>query len=398
MITFDHDAEIRVSLREDPTILEELEYRLNFLDGVSWDVLGEDVRILWPAGDRALESKVRELVSSLGTAKRIARDIIFESAAREPLSREHAITRLMADGEVKPEGKGIMVLGETVSALMDYFDSRFVAFADSMGAQRREYPALMATDILDRCGYFGSFPQYVGFVSHVIEDPHLYNEFGGVWALRDKGGFSQDRYFKTGQSVLSPAVCYHCYNAMQGETVASGGEHVITARGKCFRYEAGNMVGLERLWEFSMREVVFIGTASGVRGRRAASLEFSRCLVNELGLVGRIEVATDPFFVSNSNAKRTYQAGFHLKYELRLELPAEEKSLAVASFNIHEDFFGRTFNISTAAGEVASTGCTAFGLERWAYAFLAQYGFDRERWPVSINRFLTQHRRPADGH
>lgn len=390
MSTRCNDAELRVSLRDDPSILEELEYRLNFLEGVSWEILGDEVVVRWTTGLASLETKVQEVVSGLGTAKRMARDVIFESAAKEPLFRGHAFTCLLEAKEVTSEGRGILVLGETVSALMDYFDSRFIDFADAMGAERREYPALMAADILDRCSYFGSFPQYVGFVSHVIEDPHLYNEFGDAWALKDKGGFSQDRYFKAGQCVLSPAVCYHCYNAMEGEQVAAGTERVVTARGKCFRYEAGNMIGLERLWEFSMREVVFIGTASGIRERRRLSLDFAKRLVDELKLIGRIEVATDPFFVANASAKRTYQAGFHLKYELRLELPAEAKSLAVASFNVHEDFFGRTFQIQTSAGEAASTGCSAFGLERWAYAFLAQYGFDQEKWPADIVRFMAR--------
>jgi len=32
---------------------------------------------------------------------------------------------------------------------------------------------------------------------------------------------------------------------------------VITAMGKCFRYESSNLSGLERLWDFNMREIVF---------------------------------------------------------------------------------------------------------------------------------------------
>lgn len=381
--------EIRIDVRDDASLMEELVYRLNFLQGVSWETDGDDVRVTWEEGDGTLGAKVREAVSSLGTCKPTARDVLFVSRVREALHRESALERLLADDELKAEGRGLMVLGNRVSRLMEYFDTKFLEFADSLGAERREYPALMAADILDKCGYFGSFPQYVGMVSHVIEDPHLYNEFGAAWNARAHGGFSQDKFMKAGECVLSPAVCYHCYNAMQGASVSAEQGRVVTARGKCFRYEAANMVGLERLWEFSMREVISIGTGAVVRKRRETGLKFVSELVNNLGLVGHIEVATDPFFVSDADAKRTFQAGFHLKYEMRLHLPAEGKTLAAASFNIHEDFFGRTFDITADESGPACTGCTAFGLERWAYAFLAQYGFDDAHWPAEVREFMV---------
>jgi seryl-tRNA synthetase len=394
-----HTCQIDVEFGEDASIIEELEYRLNFIDGARMEVAERQAHVFWPAESQAIERKVREAIATLGTQKQFDRGVIFESDTREPINREHAFEHLLREREVIIETRGVIALGETVTSLVEYFDSRFLAFAESLHAEKREYPALMASDILDRCQYFSSFPQYVGFVSHVIEDPHLYNEFGTAWKQQGDGSFSQDHFLKVADCVLSPAVCYHCYNALEGSKFAQDAERVVTARGKCFRYEASNMIGLERLWEFSMREVVFIGSAAGVRSRRQTSLMFAKELVNELGLVGRIEVATDPFFVSSAKEKRTYQAGFQLKYELRLDLPAEGKTLAVASFNIHESFFGHTFNISLATGDAASTGCTAFGLERWAYAFLAQYGFDRSKWPQEIARFVEQrlqHNKPNE--
>jgi len=384
-----------VEFGDDVCILEDIEYRLNFIEGVRWEVGEQKVHIFWPTESSVIERKVREAIATLSTRKRLTRGVIFESSAKESISREHAFEHLLREREVIVETRGVIALGETVTSLIEYFDSRFLAFAETLHAEKREYPALMAAEILDKCQYFNSFPQYVGFVSHVIEDPHLYNDFGAAWKQQDGGSFSQDHFLKTGDCVLSPAVCYHCYNALEGSEIASNTEHIVTARGKCFRYEAGNMVGLERLWEFSMREIIFVGSAAGVRSRRRTSLMFAQALVDELGLVGQIEVATDPFFVSDASEKRTYQAGFQLKYELRLELPAEGKSLAVASFNIHDSFFGATFNIRFASGDTATTGCTAFGLERWAYAFLAQYGFDMHKWPYDVAHFVERQRRCA---
>jgi seryl-tRNA synthetase len=54
---------------------------------------------------------------------------------------------------------------------------------------------------------------------------------------------------------------------------------------------------------------------------------------------------------------------------------------AVASCNYHKDHFGALFDVR-AAGEVAHTACTAFGLERLALAVLHRHGTDAGSWPV----------------
>ena len=64
----------------------------------------------------------------------------------------------------------------------------------------------------------------------------------------------------------------------------------------------------------------------------------------------------------------------------------EGRDVAIASFNSHGDFFGRRMNIRLPGGEVAHSGCVAFGLERWAYAFFCQNGLDAARWPAPLRR------------
>ena len=77
---------------------------------------------------------------------------------------------------------------------------------------------------------------------------------------------------------------------------------------------------------------------------------------------------------------------FDLKYEVQALLPYKAKTLAIGSFNFHQDLFGRALNISDATGEFANTGCAGFGLERLALAFLAQHGLDAKLWPAAVAR------------
>jgi len=68
---------------------------------------------------------------------------------------------------------------------------------------------------------------------------------------------------------------------------------------RCFRYESKNITELDRLWEFSMREIVFIGAKDEVLTAKAESLELVWKLIEILDLTAHIETASDPFFASD---------------------------------------------------------------------------------------------------
>ncbi|MFH1130819.1 MAG: aminoacyl--tRNA ligase-related protein, partial [Pseudomonadota bacterium] len=175
----------------------------------------------------------------------------------------------------------------------------------------------------------------------------------------------------------SPAVCYHTYSSMKGSKLEQG--RTVTAVGKCFRYESSNMIGLERLWDFSMREIVFIGPSEWVVDRRKASIERFSGILEELGVDCTIETANDPFFVQDYATKTYYQLRGDLKFEIRMNVEPE-RSIAVGSFNLHDNFFGKAFDICCKEKEV-DTGCTAFGLERLVFALFCQHGFEPSEWP-----------------
>jgi seryl-tRNA synthetase len=81
------------------------------------------------------------------------------------------------------------------------------------------------------------------------------------------------------------------------------------------------------------------------------------------------------------------QAGA-LKHELQMAVDAAGRSIAVASFNHHRDFFGTRFAISAPDGSPAHSGCVAFGLERWVLAVFAQHGTDDTAWPGAVRDWL----------
>jgi seryl-tRNA synthetase len=113
-------------------------------------------------------------------------------------------------------------------------------------------------------------------------------------------------------------------------------------------------------------------------------------IFEETGLAYHVETANDPFFVGEFRKQAAFQTAFQLKYEIRANLPFKQGTLAVGSYNYHQDFFGRHLNITLPDGGPIHTGCTAFGLERMVYAFLAQFGFDSSNWPEIVKEWMNE--------
>jgi seryl-tRNA synthetase len=227
------------------------------------------------------------------------------------------------------------------------------------------------------------------FATHLREDLDIIDRFSQKAYCDEEGNLnaSNDEVFAKVKTLLSPAVCYHLYLSLADQPLPVG-NLVATAVGNCFRYEAINLTSLERLWNFTMREVIFVGPKDFVLENREIARQRMNHIFNEIGLAYRVESANDPFFIGEFRKQVAFQSAFQLKYEIRASLPFKGSTLAVGSYNYHQDFFGRHLNITLPDGSPAHTGCVAFGLERIAYAYLAQYGLDSHRWPTSIREAI----------
>ena len=78
-----------------------------------------------------------------------------------------------------------------------------------------------------------------------------------------------------------------------------------------------------------------------------------------------------------------------MKFELLVPVVSTEKPTACMSFNYHRDHFGTVWNLRNADGEVAHTGCVAFGIDRLALALFATHGLDLSDWPAAVRKALA---------
>jgi len=236
---------------------------------------------------------------------------------------------------------GLLFPAAAETRLIHAIHSRFREMALAAGADERQFPTIIAEQILDRSEYFQSFPQFAS----AVNSPN-----------------------KKGRYFLSPAVCYHCYQLLMNSALA--GDTLLTCQGRCFRAESAND---SHLWEFTMREIVFLGDDGFVRAQCDAWKQRIARWAAQLGLRVSLALANDPFFGGQTRGKKLLQQIKELKYELTapglLGTP-----IPVASFNLHERFFTSRFEVTLTGGEPAYSGCVAFGIERWCMALIAQHG------------------------
>lgn len=250
-------------------------------------------------------------------------------------------------------------------------DRVFVSWAKKIGAEEHQFPNFIETRELAKLDYFKSFPHLVTFASALKNDDTNLKSFIEGGMLEEDGSVKLTEMQPVRQ-VLTPAACYHFYIQFQGQTFSK--TQYFTTRCTCHRRE-NYYEPLRRQWNFSMREIVVIGSETDVKACLEKHHEMISGFAEKLGLKTRWQEATDPFFNPNENPKFIWQKIDPIKREL-----IYGEDLAISSLNFHRNFFGNTFQIKAQEGE-ASSACIAFGLERWIFAILDQFGDDPRAWP-----------------
>ncbi|MEP2705243.1 MAG: aminoacyl--tRNA ligase-related protein [Paracoccaceae bacterium] len=332
--------------------------------------------------DDVISAAAHILETCSATAARTQDEIleIHETALTPP---ENPLESLLNSGQVHFNSEGVPVFEGDFKTLLDRLDRLFLAYAQDIGCLEQTYATTVPTDSLLSNGYLKSFPQHAMLVGTVHQDlnslgaiaqsPDLYSSFRDVDGLIDRHA-----------QMLSPTVCYHCFERHRNSRLGVE-RRLITAIGKCHRYEGRNTAGLTRLRTYTMREIMYFGEKDFVTRWQLEILEFVKAILAEFGMTYRISVASDPFFSTSAAQKKEFQRVFRLKYELQVLIPQENTWISVASFNNHQQSLTAAYDMKAAQeGDTLHSGCFGVGYERLAYSLVAQLGISPENWPGAL--------------
>lgn len=362
----------------DEELKKTIKYKIAYLskDIVSIDEENGYIEVrVFPENSEYLSKKVESLVKSCEDSFReFEPEILFENESTHQFPENNVYEELLKRGWVVPYENGLIGFGKEFLEIFESFDHTFVEWSKRYNADQYTYPDFISIKTLNKYKYINQFPNHIMFATHLKEDLDKISDFSRKISEDDE--CLNDHFLDKPAMVNKSAVCTHVYEQFQDRIINLEHPVVITSIGKCKRYESLNMVKIERLLDFSMREIVLLGSSEYVLEKRDEFIELAKSFIKQLGLKANIKTGNDPFFTSEYTPKALMQKRFKMKYELNVFLPYNHKDLSVGSFNYHSTYFTDPFNIKSVCGKPVNTGCIAFGLERFVYAYLCQTGLN----------------------
>jgi len=250
--------------------------------------------------------------------------------------------------------EGYVCYYEGYEKIYTELDEKIKSFLDGMKYKTYNIPAMIEGDVLEKCGYFESFPDQISVVGSIDDDkiPDIMN------------GMKIDKTcINLHNRYLTPSACLHIYPMYTGKEVTEN--EIVTTKARVYRCEKSGFEDMTRLWDFSVREIVFIGERDFVKQQlefmKNKSLEFAKKITDKAEVFG----AHDHFYKGRENAmKARIQKRNEQKFELRI--PIGERDVSVASFNFHNEHFSKPFGFDN--NNKIVSGCVGFGMERWVAA------------------------------
>ncbi|WFR57121.1 hypothetical protein QA584_26505 [Anaerocolumna sp. AGMB13025] len=257
--------------------------------------------------------------------------------------------------------EGYACYNEEAYELFHNFDKKFLSFIDKYDYEHIGIPALIDEDVLRKCGYFESFPGQVSMVGK-IQKENIDETANGHIPTGSQMGFAG--------KYLTPSACLHIYPMLEEKIIS---KKVITTLARVYRFEEQGFEELTRMWDFTVREIVFVGNKDFVHNSLEDLKEKALNFAKEICPKANLEKAQDPFY---DNARNRVKIRIQNKNDSKMELrvPIGDKEVSLGSFNYHNQHFSKPFHFDN-DGTIVS-GCVGFGIDRWvAVAMHQMYKF-----------------------
>lgn len=307
-------------------------------------------------------------------------------------------------------GRGQWILTAPMTALINLIVDMIVDdVLKPMGFVEWMLPKLTPLQVMAKMpGYFDNLAEGMLYVFTPEREEEALRDFKRKFSLAGeldleslKGELSGPNY------VLEPAQCTPFYQFFSGEIISLDElpVKIFDKSGWTWRWEGKATRGLERTIEFYRVEAVWLSSPEDAVGIRDEVAEESMKLADKkLDLEVRIVVGA-PFYMSSDEASKTYVDISSSDKIPTLDLEAwlpyrgsreDSEWLEIGgAFSCHRDKYVKSFKVKEAKSRDIWTGCSGFGVTRWATAFLAQKGFNPDDWPVEVKHRLRELPKPV---
>ncbi len=354
------------------------------VESVTYNAAGVTVTVRDDVTPGTLEAAVK---TALKCVRFRADDVLFEHAVPDAVGLDPQ-PALEARGDITMVAPGIFAFKGAFLRVRQALETLILPIAARLNATELSYPALWPVPMLTAINYFHDFPK-LAFLAAGSAPEH---DASAVFASRlsREGGkqsllCTAENGLAPAASALAPTVCDCCYWLLRGKRDVPS--QVFTVHGQVYRNEVDPDDRIDRLSAFTMREIIAVGTPEFVLAKRETLINEAAELMRALDLPVTIKAASDPFFCNDALYKSAYQHLYKLKYEIEASLYGG-RSAAIASINLHNDYFSRAYGFTGTGGAEIFSACIGFGYERMTYALFCRYGAEFSAWPAALRARL----------
>lgn len=375
-------------------IMEDLQSNLAFVSkSVNNVVVDRNANVIdFSVGDESAEDgitlKIKEMLSKLKPVRNTSISVLYNNELISPPYSGDVYQELVDSGNVFRHSPGIFSFTGFFLHLYNILNNRVMKFAEKEKATEIVLPVTTSLKDLHDAKFFEKTPQFANMISTLKEDSDSISEFMAE-IKNSVTDVNFQRYLNKPEHMCRSAICLSSYPQFAGRVLEKNDYFCLTAFGKSFRNESSNVTSLERLHEFSMREIIYFGDPEYVGQKLQNCFEWFKSLMKDLRLSGSLQTANDPFFAENFHTLQFYQIAQQSKIEARLFNPFSKNRISIGSINNHGNHFSKSYNIRLENGEFATTGCVGFGYERTIFLILSQYGLDSTKWPEELKHFFS---------
>jgi len=187
---------------------------------------------------------------------------------------------------------------------------------------------------------------------------------------------------------LCYAQCPPFWLFLQGKTLSEDSFplKVFDRSGTSHRYESGGIHGIERVDEFHRIEIVWIGSPEEVIKESENLQEKYKYIFEELLDLQWRKAWVTPWFMAQEGLTGLAQEKEVGTIDYEAYLPYKDDWLEFQNLSVNGDKYPSGFNVKSQSGKPLWSGCSGIGLERWAAAFFAQKGLDKDNWPKEFRK------------
>ena len=355
---------------------------------------------------RRFEAKVR----AIGTGgKGDFTKLIEKSSKKDYILCNDPTAEIIDRGWVKEfPGAGVWIFmpqyAKLVSAIRDIFVEEVALKLDF---DEIYLPRLIPLDVERKKGHLNIANEIFWVSPPKSRDPGFFEDYSDLVEITyETHPDHLDKKLREPMFGLSYAQCEPYYQIFEGEIISNENLwKVYDVNGPTWRWEGGGLRGLERLNEFHRIEFVYTGSPENVVEARDAVLRETMRVTEEIfDLEWKVE-STTAVYLEHAGKDEDDAAGRDVDkpesdkglddivktYDLCAILPfktasRDEAELEVASFHVHRDFYAKRFHWKEKKKRELWSGCCGIGPTRFAFSFIARWGFDADKWPDAVKK------------